>query len=166
MAIGLCLFNWPQQAQAETAVQALDPTNQAQRAFIQAVTANQKAFQIAQSEATAAKALVAKTFGKKILARVQAVHSKEIWVHKSGEASAAHLGLLTLRYATETDATTALGLAHEKKSGYLARTKILTRYQWQQNGAILLLLYSESGIDEQVEAFFLAMANRSVVLAH
>ena len=165
LTLGLYLLNWPQQVQAETSAQAPDPVAQAQQAFIQAVTADQKKFQVAQSEATDPKALVAKTFGKKILARAQIVHSKEIRVQKSGEASAAHLGLLTLNYATAADATAALGLTQGKKSGYLARTKILTRYQWQQNGAVLLLLYSETGIDEQVEAFFFAMASKQALLA-
>lgn len=160
----LCLLNWPQQAHAETQVQVPDPAARALQLFIQTLTEDQKPFQIVHSEVTAARTLVAKTFDKKILARVQTVRAKEVRVQKTGEASAAHIGVLTLDYATQADAKAALRLVQGKYSGYLARTKILTRYQWQQNGVVLLLLYSETGVDEQVDAFFAAMASNPAEL--
>lgn len=154
--IALCLLTTLHHAQAAPALptQAPEAAEQIQQAFTEIVTADNKPFQVAHSEVADPKAWLAKTLGKKMLARVQTVHSSEIRIQKTGEPAAAHLGIMTLTYAREADAKSALGPPQAKKSGYLERTKILTRYQWRQSGASLLLLYSETIINEQVDRFF------------
>ena len=162
LLIGLCLQNTPHNAQASSLLQtqAPDAAEQVQQAFTEIVTADKKPFQLAKSEAANPKALLAKTFGKKMLARVQTVHSREIRIQKTGQPSAQHLGILTLTYASAADAKAAFGPLQKKKSGHLDHTKILTRYQWLQSGTSLLLLYSETMINDQVDHFFAQYATK------
>lgn len=81
------------------------------------------------------------------------IHRRQIWVRQDSAQAGSHLGLVALEFATATAAAKVFARLASEEPGRRADGKVLTMYAVRRDEANILLVYSETFLDEAVRKF-------------
>ncbi|WP_225411149.1 hypothetical protein [Stigmatella hybrida] len=82
------------------------------------------------------------------------VHWKELSVGEEGAPSSLHLGLIAITFPTQEEATPLYTQLSRAEQPYLRNTKILTQYKALRRANTVVLIYSETFVQEALVRFF------------
>jgi hypothetical protein len=82
------------------------------------------------------------------------VHWKELSVSEAGASSSLHLGLVAITFPTPDEAAPLYNQLSNAEQPYLRNTKILTQYKALRRANTVVLIYSETFLQEALVRFF------------
>ncbi|RLC16858.1 MAG: hypothetical protein DRI57_10635 [Deltaproteobacteria bacterium] len=131
-------------------------TNEVKEKFVAELSSDWDNFQVCEiySKNDDKRAFVEHSFGKKYISEVNILDCKEILIQNQGTSSGLHLGIIALGYPDEKIAIKNYKLVTSNDSKFLANTIILTGYTALRRSNIVVLLYSETFLDEKIKSFF------------